>query len=211
MSHQSEQKLLILHAVRLLGFADEAAVASHAGSSTAEALLVLREAQGAGWVQHLEFFDVGGWSLTDLGKCENERQLALERQIADPDNVIAAVYRDFLPLNARMLRATTDWQIRPCADDMFAVNDHCDSTWDSRVLDEIEALGTELAPLVERLSSILTRFDGSLTRYESALCKTREGKNEWIDRTDVDSCHRVWFQLHEDFLATLSIDRGSEA
>lgn len=211
MSHRSEPKLLILHAVRLLGFADEAAVASRAGASCEKALLVLREAHDAGWVQYLEFFDLAGWSLTDAGKGENERQLARERQIADPDNVIAAAYRDFLPLNARMLRATTDWQIKPSADEMFAVNDHCDSAWDSRVLDEVEALGTELAPLVERLSGVLTRFYGSLIRYESALRRAREGKNEWIDRTDVDSCHRVWFQLHEDFVATLGIDRGAEA
>lgn len=210
MSHQSEPRLLILHALRLLGFADEAAIASRAGRSCEEALLVLREAQAAGWVQHLEFFDLAGWSLTDVGKGENERQLAVERRIADPDNVIAAVYRDFLPLNARLLRATTDWQIRPSADDMFAVNDHCDSAWDSRVLDEVEALGTELAPLVERLSGVLLRFDGSLTRYESALRRAREGHPEWIDRTDVDSCHRIWFQVHEDLIATLGIDRGSE-
>lgn len=173
-------------------------------------MTVLLEAEHAGWVQHLEFFDLSGWSLTDFGKWENERQLSLERRIADPENVIGAVYQDFLPLNARMLSATTDWQIRPRSDDRFAANDHTDSTWDARVFEEIETLGTELAPLVDRLTNVLTRFDGTLTRYESALRRAGEGQTEWIDRTDVDSCHLVWFQLHEDLIATLGIDRGSQ-
>jgi len=32
-----------------------------------------------------------------------------------------------------------------------------------------------------------------------------------VDHTDVDSCHRVWFELHEDLIATLGIDRRSAA
>jgi hypothetical protein len=28
--------------------------------------------------------------------------------------------------------------------------------------------------------------------------------------TGVDSCHRVWFELHEDLVATLGIDRATE-
>lgn len=36
------------------------------------------------------------------------------------------------------------------------------------------------------------------------------GERAFVDRTDVDSCHRVWFELHEDLIATLGIDRGAE-
>lgn len=210
MSHRSEPQLLMLHAVRLLGFTDEGSIAQRAGASAEETTIFLREAERTGWVQHLELFDLNGWSLTDFGKWENERQLAHERRSADPDNEIAAIYREFLPLNARMLSATTDWQIRPRADEAFASNDHSDANWDARVLDEVEALGVELAPLVERLTNVLTRFEGILTRYEAALSRAKDGQTEWIDRTDVDSCHLVWFQLHEDLIATLSIDRGTE-
>jgi hypothetical protein len=32
-----------------------------------------------------------------------------------------------------------------------------------------------------------------------------------VDRTDVDSCHRVWFELHEDLVATLGIDRRTSS
>ncbi|TSI12598.1 hypothetical protein [Brevibacterium aurantiacum] len=63
-------------------------------------------------------------------------------------------------LDARMLNATIDWQIRPTADEAFATNDHSDAGWDAQVLDEFEALGVELAPLAQRLTNVLTRFEG---------------------------------------------------
>ena len=210
MSQDSTPELLILHAIRLLGFANSDAIAARAGSSAAEAARVLDEADGHGWVQHLAFADLEGWSLTDTGRAENERQLAAERQFADPDNTIVAVYRDFLPLNMRLVRAVTEWQINPTGDDKFAPNDHGDAAWDERVLNELTTLGTELAPLVQRLTDVLTRFNGYAERYRAALRRAVNGEPDWIDKTDVDSCHRVWFQLHEDLVSTLGIDRGTE-
>lgn len=211
MTHQSAAELLVLHAVRLVGFADSETVAERAGTSHADALRLLSVAEHAGWVQHVAFADLDGWSLTDSGKAENERQLMAERVSADPDDVVAAVYRVFLPLNARLLRAVTDWQIKPTEADRFAPNDHFDRAWDGRVLEELTSLGRELAPLIENLSAVLVRFDGYVARYESALRRAKSGELDWIDKTDVDSCHRVWFQLHEDLIATLGIDRRHEA
>lgn len=211
MTHRSTPELLVLHAVRLVGFADSEAVAKRAGTSHAAAMRMLNEVERAGWVQHVGFTDLQGWSLTDSGKAENQRQLAAERKDADPEDIISAVYRDFLPLNARLLRAVTDWQIKPTGADQFAPNNHSDHVWDERVLAELTDLGTGLAPLTERLSAVLTRFDGYQNRYEAALHKAKIGQRDWVDKTEVDSCHRVWFQLHEDLVATLGIDRRNEA
>lgn len=211
MTHHSAASLLVLHAVRLLGFANSEAVAERAGTSHTNALRLLSAAEHAGWVQHVAFADLDGWSLTDSGKTENERQLAAERVSADPDGVVAATYRAFLPLNARLLRAVTDWQIKPTETDQFAPNDHFDPAWDVRILEELTTLGRELVPLIENLSAILARFDGYVARYKSALRRATSGEHDWIDKTGVDSCHRVWFQLHEDLVATLGIDRRTES
>ncbi|MBT2483097.1 MULTISPECIES: transcriptional regulator [unclassified Microbacterium] len=210
MSCQSASALRVLHAVRLVGFADGDAVAARAGTGVDEALRTLREAEREGWVQHLAFADLDGWSLTDLGKFENEHQLAAERERNDPHQTVAAVYRDFLPLNTRLVRAVTDWQIKPSDDDRFAPNQHSDRAWDGQVLDELTLLGNELAPLVTRLSEVLARFDGYADRYNSALRRAVNGEHDWVDKTKLDSCHRVWFQLHEDLVATLGIDRRTE-
>ncbi|WP_309129581.1 transcriptional regulator [Microbacterium sp.] len=207
MTRQSTSRLRLLHAVRLLGFADGAAIAARAGSSPGEAADLLEEAESRGWVQRLSFADLEGWSLTDAGRTENERQLAIERESADPSLRIAAAYREFLPLNARLLRAVTDWQISPTATDAFASNDHSDGERDGRILSELSRLSEELTPLADRLSGVLVRFSGYAERFASALDKAKGGQPAWVDRTGIDSCHRVWFELHEDLLATLGVDR----
>lgn len=141
---------------------------------------------------------------------ENERQLAAERQAADPRGLIQDVYRVFLPLNARLLRAVTDWQIRPTQTDSFAPNDHADGDWDTGILDELTALNGQFDVQTEHLAAILPRFDGYSSRFESALTRAKSGESDMVDKTDRNSCHRVWFELHEDLVATLGVSRGSE-
>ncbi len=206
----SSSSLLVLHAVRLLGFADSAAIAHRAGVGHENVTETLRDAQQRGWVQYDAFAGLEGWSLTEHGRAENERRLAHERAGADPGDLIGAVYREFLPLNARLVHACTDWQVKPTDDDRLAPNDHSDPAWDGGVLDELAALSVALAPLVERLTSVLARFAGYDTRFDAALRRAEVGQAEWVDRTTIDSCHRVWFQLHEDLVATLGIDRRTE-
>lgn len=207
MTNHSSAELLVLHAVRLLGFADTATVAHRGGVDFDESESLLLDAQAYGWVQHDAFFDLVGWSLTERGKAENQRQLAVERESADPQGVIAAVYREFLPLNARLLRAVTDWQLKPVEGGPSEPNDHCDKAWDEDVLSELAAIGAELGALNARLTGVLARFDGYAARYAAALLKARNGQSGWVDKSDIESCHKVWFQLHEDLVATLGIDR----
>jgi hypothetical protein len=38
-----------------------------------------------------------------------------------------------------------------------------------------------------------------------------EGQPEWFTKPVIDSYHTVWFELHEDLLCTLGIERASEA
>lgn len=52
MTRQSPPDLRILHAVRLLGFADFDAVAQRAGARDSEVIRVLSGAEREGWVQH---------------------------------------------------------------------------------------------------------------------------------------------------------------
>lgn len=210
VTRPSPAPLLVLHAIRLLGFADSIAVAHRTKISQEDVVEILRDTQQRDWIRHDAFAGLTGWSLTQDGKAENERQLAQERASADPDDVIGDVYREFLPLNARLVRACTDWQLKPTSEDRLAPNDHADPAWDARILDELTALSAALAPLIALLTGVLTRFAGYDTRFEAALQCTKAGQNQWVDRTDIDSCHRVWFQLHEDLLATLGIDRRSE-
>ncbi|MEV4177244.1 transcriptional regulator [Nonomuraea sp. NPDC049709] len=210
MTRESPSDLLILHAVRISGYADTPAIAHRYGLDETETKQVLRDGQARGWVEHTAFAGTGGWSLTESGRAENERRLAAELARVGGAEEVRGVYREFLPLNALLLRACTDWQLRPTAGDRLAVNDHSDPAWDARILDELAGIDRALTPLAGRLGDVLTRFRGYDTRFTTALARARAGEGAWVDRTDVDSCHRVWFELHEDLIATLGIDRHAE-
>ncbi|MEU7898093.1 transcriptional regulator [Nonomuraea sp. NPDC049152] len=210
MTRDSQPGLLVLHAVRVTGFADTPVIAHRYGLDAAETKEALRDAEARGWVEHAAFAGTAGWSLTEAGRAENERRLAAELARVGGADEVRDVYREFLPLNALLLQACTDWQLRPSAGGRLAVNDHSDPTWDAGVLHELTGIDRALTPLADRLGSVLTRFRGYDTRFTTALARARAGEGAWVDRTDVDSCHRVWFELHEDLIATLGLDRHAE-
>lgn len=210
MTRASAPDLLVLHAVRLLGFADGPAVARRFTLDPAATEEALLDAQAWGRVTRSSFADVHGWSLTGRGRAHDEALLADELDRTGREAEVRDVHRAFLPLNARLRQACTDWQLRPTPGDRLAANDHTDATWDGRVLDELAAVGDALAPLGVRLADVLARFDGYGRRFAHAYRRARAGEGTWVDGTDVDSCHRVWFELHEDLVATLGIDRRAE-
>jgi hypothetical protein len=207
VSQDSSAQLLALHGVRVTGFADTAAIAHRFGLDVAETEELLRGAKAHGWTDYTAFAGTAGWSLTESGRAENERQLAAELTHTGGEREVRDVYREFLPLNAQLLRACTDWQLKPADGDRLVPNDHYDAAWDARVLDELAGIDRALTPLIDRLGRLLTRFRGYDTRFAAALSRAQAGESTWVDRTDVDSCHRVWFELHEDLIATLGIDR----
>ncbi|GEL98174.1 hypothetical protein [Cellulomonas terrae] len=69
--------------------------------------------------------------------------------------------------------------------------------------------GRTWAPLADRLRLLLARFGGYDARFAAARRRAHAGGTGWVDGTDADSCHRVWFELHEDLVATLGIDRST--
>ena len=54
------------------------------------------------------------------------------------------------------------------------------------------------------------RLGGYGPRLSSALAKVQGGDGEWFTKPTIDSYHTVWFELHENLLATLGIERGAE-
>jgi hypothetical protein len=207
----SVPEVLVLHAVRLLGFADSTAVARRYGLDEAGTRESLLDAEARGWVSRLALDGTAGWSLTDAGRAEARRRLAGElRRVGDVADVHAAHDR-FLPLNAVVLRAVTDWQLRPSPTGRLVPNDHADPAWDLAALDALGRVVPDLESIVAALAGVLARFAGYEARFAAALARARSGERAWVDRTDVDSCHRVWFELHEDLLATLDLERTAES
>ncbi len=208
MPHQSSPTLLVLHAVRVKGMADTAAVARRFGLDRAEAEELLLDFEAYGWVQRSEFAGVGGWSLTERGRTENERLLAEELSETGARTVVTESHTSFVQLNERFLGTITKWQIRPEPGSPMASNDHTDHRWDDRVLESLTSLSRRLRPVADSLSSALPRFEGYPDRFAAALARAERGERRYVDEPGVDSCHTVWFELHEDLIATLNLTRG---
>lgn len=212
MSRASDPELLVLHAVRVLGTADDGAVAARYALDVAQVREQLLDLEAFGYVRWSEFAGTGGWSLTERGRGEDDDRLAAELD-ADPTGratvTVHEVLADFDPLNARLRQACTDWQLRPAEGGRLDVNDHRDDAWDGRVLDEIAAVVTAVRPLLARLVAVLDRFGGYDDRLDAALAAARSGDGSRVAGVGAASVHGVWMELHEDLLATAGVARGA--
>lgn len=206
----SHPSILVLHAIRLLGFAATHQIAHRYGLDRRLTMEDLLDFEAHGWVTRSEFAETEGWSLTERGRAENERRLAAELDASGARSAVSGVYQRFLPLNARFQDAATRWQVRALPWDAMAANDHTDFRWDDRVIATLGAVGRKLVPLDAELAAAVPRFGGYAARYDAALARVIRGEARWVDGLGIDSCHVVWMQLHEDLLATLGLQRRDE-
>ncbi|MGY1738824.1 MULTISPECIES: hypothetical protein [unclassified Geodermatophilus] len=210
-AHVSDPDDLALHGPRVLGFASPGRIAARYGLDRDEVEDRLIEHATRGWVTHTRFADSAGWSLTEAGRAEDERRMGAELELTGARDVVAEAHGRFVPLNRRFGKVCTDWQLRPTRTEPMAANDHTDWRWDERVLRALGTLGRDLAAVTDPLARCLQRLDGYSDRYAAALARVDHGERRWVDSPEVDSCHTVWIQLHEDLLATLGIERGQDA
>lgn len=208
MGQRSAPDLLVLHALRVTGMAGGATIAHRYALDRDLVEELLLDHEAAGRVTRVSFGDLAGYSLTERGKADGESMLAAELDVTGARATVAAVHDDFLPLNARLLRAMSRWQVRPAPGSPLAANDHTDWGWDEQVLRTLAKLTVALRGLEDRLVAALDRFAGYGDRFASALARVDQGQRRWVDEPGVDSAHTVWFQLHEDLIATLGLRRG---
>ena len=194
MSHASSTELLTLHAVRLLGFAPTGPVAARFGLDPDDVARRLAEAHDAGLVSWSEFVDLSGWALTVAGRAEDERLLAAELDTVGARDVVVRAHEAFLPLNAVVTEVLTAVQLAPSA------------VLDEVGHDRLASVGRDWRPVEESLAAALPRFGGYHARFLTAVFRSDDDPR-WLAGTDVDSCHRVWFELHEDLVATLGLTR----
>ena len=107
-----------------------------------------------------------------------------------------------------MLAVCTRWQVKD--QDAQQLNDHTDPAYDASVLAELAELDAGVQPICAELAGAIDRFAVYGPRFDLALEKLRAGELEWFTKPVMESYHTVWFELHEDLLATLGIDRASE-
>ncbi|MDE0805783.1 MAG: hypothetical protein OSA99_20965 [Acidimicrobiales bacterium] len=208
MGHPSSPRLLVLHALRLKGIAETEVVVAQTGldeamvtaelAALAEADLI-RERRGR----------ISGHALTPEGKELGGRLLSEELDACGCRERVEAAYRDFLGFNNQLLGVCTAWQLRDI-DGESHINDHSDPDYDRTVHRRLEELHGRVMPVLDVLAEVLDRFDGHRVRLQTALDRVLAGEHDWFTKPMFPSYHSVWFELHEDLLATLGTERSAE-
>lgn len=199
MTHRSDPALRVLHAVRTLGYTDTARLANRLDLPESTATEHLLDAQSHGWVAWSSFGDEGGWSLTERGKAYGEQLLAAELDATGARPAVEDTYDTFLVVNEPVARSCTNWQLSEMGIEPTAAS--LDAT-----LASLGDAARELEAIEARLTTYLDRYDGYHARFDLALARATTDPR-WITGTDRDSAHRVWFELHEDLIATLGLSR----
>jgi hypothetical protein len=198
----------VLHALRLKGFADLDVVAAHAGlleddvaarlaAFAEEGLAVRREGR------------ITGWSLTPAGRQHHGELAAAEVANAGCRPVVHDAYRAFLAINGDMLTVCTEWQMRTVEGEP-TVNDHADAVYDKGVIGRLRDVHDRAEPVCAQLAEALDRYATYAPRLRAAVERVEAGDTDWFTKPVVDSYHTVWFELHEDLLCTLGIERSKE-
>jgi len=194
----------VLHALRCIGFAELPRVADAAGLPEPEVESHLIDLAVAGWITRTTG-EFGAWGIVEAGRAEDARWTAAELAAAGARCAVFAAYEKFLVLNPELLDLCSAWQLRAVHGPVER-NDHGDRAYDGRVLDRFVDLDRRADVVCAELSAALPRFRRYRARLTAALDRARAGALEHLTDS-MTSYHVVWFQLHEDLLATLGIPR----
>ena len=209
MGHRSDPEFLVLHTLRLKGFAQPDAVATTTGLDEADIATTLDKAAGAGHAQKREG-RITGWALTPAGRSHHAALLQDEVSTAGCRDKVDAAYRRFLEINGQLLGVCTDWQMRKGPTGDQVLNDHTDAGYDAAVVKRLRAIDDAVQPVCADLADVLDRFANYGPRLAHAIDRVEAGEVEYATKPMIDSYHTVWFELHEDLLATLGIERSKE-
>lgn len=212
LAQESSPVLLLVHALRVRGVVETDVLARTTGLPAAKVASMLTGLEEAGYANNRKGL-ISGWQLTSEGRAYGEELLFAELIETGGRDAIEGAYRKFLAVNQGFLGLCTDWQLRPDpskSNGELMVNDHDDAAYDASVIARLGNADEEVGPICEDLAAVLNRFDGYRQRFASALGRVRLGEAEWFTKPMIDSYHTIWFELHENLLATLGIERAAE-
>jgi hypothetical protein len=143
---------------------------------------------------------LAGFSLTPQGIAQLDKLLADEGLRASDS--LKDCYDLFLAINNRVLKISSDWQVRD-----GAPNDHSDAIYDDEVIERLGDLHERVRSCLQKMAACAPRFAPYGERLESCLERLRGGDHSAFTAPLAESYHTVWFELHQDLLLTLGLER----
>jgi hypothetical protein len=202
----------VLHGLRLKGTAATAFLAERSGLDAWEAEAILRALTADGLVlEHGK--RPFPWSLSPAGREEHGRLLAEELEASAARAAVGDAYAQFggpnEGLNKEVLQLFTAWQVRS-AGPPLELNDHTDEVYDLEVVERLAGAHLRACAITDGLGAHLDRFGRYTSRLGAALDKIRAGEGDWFTGMTVESYHTVWWELHQDLMTTLGLERAAE-
>ena len=206
MTYKSDPELLVLHSLRLKGFAEPPDVcdATTLPEGTVTELLVAFRGRD---IVGRRDGRISGFMLTPAGKEHHASLLDIERTEADCVPRVEWAYDAFLAHNETFKQLCSDWQLRT-VDGKQVPNDHSDAGYDAAIGDRLVGFQAEVADVLDEIGDVLTRFSPYGDRLETAVSRFVGGETAALSRPLNRSYHDVWMELHEDLLLTLGRARG---
>ncbi len=204
----SDVTLLALHGLRLTGLAEAVAVAEVTGADPGVIEVELKSLADDDLVLRRDHPRRSGWILSALGRRRGAELVAAELEAIGAERAVEALYSCFCQLNPQLLALCSQWQLVDAG--RHVLNDHLDPVYDQSVIDQLSMLDDRAQPILAALAALLDRFGRYGPRLHSAVGKIHSGELDYFTKPVLASYHTVWFELHEDLLATLGLDRASE-
>lgn len=196
--------LAALMALRVQGVSKPDRLAAALGLSVTDATERVRSLVDAGLAEK-SFGSVRGWSLTDVG--HKHLESALAQQDARGDSGLRSLYQRFLEKNAAVLQAASDWQVRRYGGGAEIPNDHTDTDYDESVIKELLRVHERASKVLKELGQALPRAAPYRDRLQACVKRLESGDHRAFTGLLEESYHTVWFELHQDLLLTLGLER----
>lgn len=196
-----DREFVVLHALRIKGFASADLVGEIAGVAPDEVGELLVRLAGAELARHLEARDL--WQLTPAGRERHAELLPLVP--AEEVSGLRAHYERFLELNTGFKELCARWQTRD-----GEPNDHQDAAYDAARVAELDDLHRRAAEVLDGFAGAVERFAAYPQRLQTALARTAAGETRMFTGVMCNSYHDVWMELHEDLIQLLGVDRHAE-
>jgi hypothetical protein len=188
-----EAEALLLHALRVKGAATAADLETASGVEGASARvepllakgLVSRAGEGEGTI----------FALTEAGRERDAELVAAEVPGPVRDEVGGSYDASFLPVNAEFKALCASWQSD--GESFELLEELLD------VHERVDGFLADAAGPVPRLG----RYRG---RLASALDRVQDGDGDALVGAVGPSYHNIWFELHEDLIASLGRSRAEE-
>jgi len=200
----TDQRLLVLHTLRLRGFVDSDTVAHRTGVDAATVAEILEQARADGHVVERSG-RISGWILTPDGRAAHAGLLADELAERGCRSEVELANEAFLALNEPFKLICTRWQLRPDG----SPNDHDDADYDAAVVADLAGLHPQAVAVTAGLAELLPRFGQYEAGFTAALARLRDGDTRALAAPLAASYHDHWMELHQDLLSTLGRERST--